>query len=187
MASLTIGKPSNTGASVNLDGNANVVGINMNVAGPITAYGSSVIVTQPLTITGNGDIFMQGFSNATDGINIYAAINKTGGGDATLTLKSNQRLNTNANITAVVPTPGKLNMIFWSDADGTRNGGVSFFNNPTLTSKGGHIWMGGNGGAAANAQHHLERLDRGCRCLGGLLRRQLEWHGLARHVQYRRW
>ncbi len=94
--------------------------------------GTSVIV-QILTATG-------GFLDQRD------VINKTAGGDATLTLRANRRAMAN---NAITSTSGKLNVVIWSDYNNTNDGGSSITG--AITTNGGHVWAGGSSSNAGSA------------------------------------
>jgi hypothetical protein len=114
--------------TITATGDAN---IHPNVISGYLNNGTSVIV-QILTATG-------GFLDQRD------VINKTAGGDATLTLRANRRAMAN---NAISSTSGKLNVVIWSDYNNTNDGGSSITG--AITTNGGHVWAGGsssNGGS----------------------------------------
>jgi len=83
---------------------------------------------------------------ATNNININAAIAPALTQARTLTLKAGGNISMAASVSIVPSTNFALNTIFWSDSDAT-NGGSILLNNPTtITTKGGHLWIGGGSG-----------------------------------------
>ncbi|ASV30985.1 T9SS type B sorting domain-containing protein [Maribacter cobaltidurans] len=121
--------------------------------------------TNPVTIsaTGNASIntsVIEGYLNtgvsvlvrSTDGmITQTGDIEKTAGGDATLTIRSegSGRINNTANY---VSTSGKLNLVFWSDYNNTNGGGSTFGSTVSnIDTNGGHFWAGGSSTPAGTA------------------------------------
>ncbi|HCO3911083.1 TPA: filamentous hemagglutinin N-terminal domain-containing protein, partial [Escherichia coli] len=78
-----------------------------------------------------------GSSSQLGNITVNAAINKTGGADATLTLKADGNINVNNNITS---THGKLNVNL--AAANTSNGTITLGNSVNITTNGGDITAG---------------------------------------------
>ena len=107
--------------------------------------GNNVTITTGTTGAQTGDITL---SNAT--------ISKTGGGDATLTLKADGSVLTSGT-NAITSTSGKLHTILWSDADSVNRGKISLVAT-TITTNGGDIVMAGklddgaNGGVAGDGR-----------------------------------
>ena len=87
----------------------------------------------------------------TGNITLNSGVNiaKTAGGDATLTFKATGNVLLNAN-SSISSSNGKLNTILWADSDGNSAGGIklegSSGNTATITTNGGHLWMGGGSG-----------------------------------------
>jgi hypothetical protein len=107
-----------------------------DISANLTA-GTSVTIA-----TGDGD------GGASVGnIAVNESIAKTGGVDATLTLKAHGNINVAAGKT-ITSTVGKLNTIFNSDSDGLNGGGITFGTGSGITSNGGNITLGG--GTALN-------------------------------------
>jgi filamentous hemagglutinin family protein len=69
-----------------------------------------------------------------------ATINKTAGGDATLTLKADRNIVMTGS--TISSSSNELNVTLWSDADNGSNGAISLTNS-TITSNGGDIILGG--------------------------------------------
>ncbi|KHJ37930.1 autotransporter-associated beta strand repeat [Pedobacter glucosidilyticus] len=90
--------------------------------------------------TGRSVIIQPGNTTNAD-VDFQAAINKSAGVDATLTIKSNRRIFT----PTLNSTSGRLNMIVIVEADGGTSAGPDI--RPASTN-GGHIWVGGGGGTA---------------------------------------
>ncbi|NGZ90179.1 beta strand repeat-containing protein, partial [Psychroflexus maritimus] len=120
-----------------------------------TASGSN-----PVTIssTGTADVntsVIEGYLNAGTSvllegslINVANAIDKTAGGDATLTLRAGGtdtegygRAQINADIES---TSGALNIVLWSDYNNHNRAGATASSSATITTNGGHFWMGGS-------------------------------------------
>lgn len=137
-----------------MGGSANTAAINVNsavsVAGPISLIGGNLNLTAALTSSATGDITLIGNNNANDGLMSSASgtINKTGGGDSTLTVRGNGRVLLNGDITNT-SAAGKLNVVLWSDYGNNNLGGVSVLS--AITSKGGHVWIGGSNSAGGSS------------------------------------
>ena len=91
--------------------------------------GTSVTIQTP-NLTGNNDNF----------IKVQDAINKTAGGDATLTLKATGNISINANITS---TAGALHLDVLSDTNGRAGGNISVANGVQIKTRGGNVKLGG--------------------------------------------
>lgn len=109
-------------------------------------YGNDMSFTGSLDIAGK-DFLVHAKDNGGDfGEVIFdnPSITKTSGGDATMTFKSDGRTYTNQT-SSINATVGKLNLIFWSDADNdhTGNGHIDFQAPMIITSNGGDVFMGG--------------------------------------------
>ncbi|TBV12352.1 YDG domain-containing protein [Stutzerimonas kirkiae] len=144
---LTFGKSSNSAYGIYLSGSNEVSGSvsSLIVNGPVTAYGKFVEVIAPLTITGDGDIYLRSYQDGNGSLVVGSTISKTGGGDATLTLRGNGRVTVSGDISASGTGTGALNMVVWADADGNRLGGASLSAN--YSTNGGHFWIGGGSGS----------------------------------------
>ncbi|QYJ78035.1 tandem-95 repeat protein [Shewanella acanthi] len=121
------------------DDGLNCVILSSDIAADLS-NGTSVTVTS----VGNGGAVV-------GSILLDGSIDKVGGGTATLTLKAANRVRVNGAITSNAGNP--LNIILWSDTDNTNDGGVSLGDlaQTTLTTQGGHLWVGGsnsNGGTS---------------------------------------
>ncbi|HFU7594126.1 TPA: filamentous hemagglutinin N-terminal domain-containing protein, partial [Escherichia coli] len=77
-------------------------------------------------------------ANQAGNITVNADINKTGGADATLTLKADGNITVNKNITS---TAGKLNVNL-AAANTSRTGTITLGNNVSITTNGGDITAG---------------------------------------------
>ncbi|MFZ1427401.1 MAG: filamentous hemagglutinin N-terminal domain-containing protein [Geminicoccaceae bacterium] len=72
-----------------------------------------------------------------------ATIAKTGGGDATLTLKADDSIITSGT-NSITSNTGKLHTVFWSDAEAVPNtDGAISLSNTTITTNGGDLILGG--------------------------------------------
>lgn len=80
--------------------------------------------------SGNGDI------------NVNAAIAKTSGGDATLTLKAARHVVFN-NAADISSASGKLNLLLWADSGNTGNGIIEV-SNSSISTNGGYLSFGNN-------------------------------------------
>ncbi|MDR9446320.1 MAG: hypothetical protein RI519_01115, partial [Balneolaceae bacterium] len=81
-------------------------------------------------------------------INVASTISKTAGGDATLTIRGTGtnaegygRTQINADIES---TSGALNIVLWSDYNNHNRAGATASSSATITTNGGHFWMGGS-------------------------------------------
>lgn len=103
----------------------------------VSALNSGTDVT--ITTTSSNATFGGGSSGNGD-ITVSSAIEKTAGGDATLTLRAANTIVINNKISSTV---GKLNMLFDADNDnGTRNGGGVVIVKEDLTTNGGTLSFG---------------------------------------------
>ncbi len=75
-------------------------------------------------------------------IAVNASIAKTGGADATLTLKAHNDITVAAN-TTISSNAGKLSVVFNSDVDGNGIGGIAMDSGSSITTNGGNIILGG--------------------------------------------
>ena len=91
--------------------------------------GTSVTIQTP-NPTGNNDNF----------IKVQDAINKTAGGDATLSLKATGNISINANITS---TAGALHLDVLSDTNGRAGGNISVADGVQIKTRGGNVKLGG--------------------------------------------
>ncbi|MCF8416443.1 MAG: T9SS type A sorting domain-containing protein, partial [Crocinitomicaceae bacterium] len=131
---LTIGK---SGSTTNTYLNST-----FTVAGPINVYGGYIEVTGTITSSGTNDIFLKGITNSNGSVNIGSGgINKIGG-TGTLTLQANGRAINSGIISAT--GAGVLNVVLWSDFDGDNVGGGSTLSNGSISTNGGHVWVGGS-------------------------------------------
>ncbi len=141
LSSFTLGKATNT-ANISLS-NA------LSVAGAIGLRGGEIALNANLTSTATGDISL--IANTNSNTSLVSApgvsINKTGGGHSTLTLRSNGRINLGGAI-GNTSASGKLNVVLWSDYGNNNVSGV----NPiqAITTKGGHVWIGGSNSAGGS-------------------------------------
>ncbi|MCA0177383.1 MAG: YDG domain-containing protein [Proteobacteria bacterium] len=72
-------------------------------------------------------------------ITVSAAIAKSAGGDATLTLKAHNDIAVNASLTS---SSGRLGVVLWADQDNSGAGSIQV-SNAAITTNGGQIVMGG--------------------------------------------
>ncbi len=119
----------------------NLTGRNYNTE----IYGNDMSFTGSLTLAGK-NFLVHAKDGADTGEVIFdnPSITKTSGGDATATFKSDGRTYTNQT-SSINATTGKLNLIFWSDADNDHsgNGHIDFEAPMLITSNGGDVFMGG--------------------------------------------
>ncbi len=105
--------------------------------------GGTSVSIQTANLTGPND----------NSITVSDAINKTAGGDATLSLKATGSININADITS---TAGKLNVDITSDTNHRAGGSVSVASGKNIKTLGGNVKIGGglveNGIGFANSQ-----------------------------------
>ncbi|OYT18764.1 MAG: hypothetical protein CCU26_15020, partial [Nitrospira sp. UW-LDO-01] len=79
-------------------------------------------------------------------LTVATNINKTSGGDATLTLKVDGNIafiNQNQSITS---TSGRLNTLLWADQDSSLGGWILLNPGTSIQTNGGGLWMGGGSG-----------------------------------------
>ena len=105
--------------------------------------GGTSVTIQTANLTGNDD----------HSITVTDAINKTAGGDATLSLKATGSVNINADISS---TAGKLNVDITSDTNHRAGGRVSVASGKNIKTLGGNVKIGGglmdSGVGFANSQ-----------------------------------
>ena len=105
--------------------------------------GGTSVTIQTANLTGNDD----------HSITVTDAINKTAGGDATLSLKATGSVNINADISS---TAGKLNVDITSDTNHRAGGRVTVANGKRIKTLGGNVKIGGglmdSGVGFANSQ-----------------------------------
>ena len=132
-SSLTMGAADNN-TEISID-------VAQTVEGPISLYGSLVDINASLTSSATGDILFKAVSSAIDALEIANGVNiSKSSGTGTATLQSRSRIN---NAGAIQATgSGVLNIILWSDYNNGDLGGIS--GSGTLSSNGGHIWLGGS-------------------------------------------
>ncbi|MCC6989065.1 MAG: filamentous hemagglutinin N-terminal domain-containing protein [Acidobacteria bacterium] len=116
----------------------------LTVAGPISLYGGN------LTLNGNlsasGDILARATGDKS--ITLNADITKAGASASTLTLLAgrNIQLNNGVDITS---SAGPLNVVMVADWDSASAGAIyvngASGNRVTFDTRGGHVWIGGNG------------------------------------------
>ncbi|MFV0335202.1 MAG: filamentous hemagglutinin N-terminal domain-containing protein, partial [Tropicimonas sp.] len=139
--SLTLGK-------VNNQTNMTLAGT-LSLPGAVTVYGSAIDINGNFTSFGNGDILFRSYSgaNATSVLRSTSSIVKSGG-TGTLTMKGNARVQQNGTISTA--NGGVLNVVLWSDFDNDNDdGGVSQIG--TISTGGGHVWMGGSNSASGSS------------------------------------
>jgi autotransporter-associated beta strand protein len=75
-------------------------------------------------------------------------IQKTAGGDATLTLKAAGNITIGSGVTIESAVgANKLNVILWSDSDVSGGGAISFGGNASINTRGGHLTLAGGAGS----------------------------------------
>jgi filamentous hemagglutinin family protein len=100
--------------------------------------------------TGSDVIVQTGAGGAQDGdITIANNIEKTAGGDATLTLKAHRNIS-NSGGADITSSLGALNIIFNADADASGDGAIAI-TNATITTLGGNFTAGGGADPATTA------------------------------------
>ncbi|MGB7404021.1 MAG: filamentous hemagglutinin N-terminal domain-containing protein [Arcobacter sp.] len=93
-------------------------------------------------------------TNSQDGdIFIGTNINKTSGADATLTLKAHRNIlfaedYSLTSLGSISSTSNRLNVVLWSDSDGNNDGSIWLPEGSSISSKGGHVWLGGGDGSS---------------------------------------
>jgi hypothetical protein len=137
------------------DASSNTTTISLLAIGNINTYTINTSVIQNELNLGRNVILDPG--NLVTSLGICSAISKTSGGDATLTLKSNKRVDTYvvdwdsgpvvAYPAPITSTSGKLNVVIQAEIDGGTDYGVSV---SSITTNGGHIWIGGGSSSATS-------------------------------------
>lgn len=107
----------------------------------------------PYTVTGAGNLNngqLEGYLNSghsvfidatgLQNLTLSADINKTSGGDVTLTLRAGLDLYIGYDITS---TLGELNLVLWSGWNTNSTRGWTKVEYSTVTTNGGHLWIGG--------------------------------------------
>ncbi|TDM08967.1 MAG: hypothetical protein C4K60_06300 [Ideonella sp. MAG2] len=104
--------------------------------------GTDVTVTTSLNNPSYGS---SGSAGDQGNITVNAAITKTAGGDATLTLQAASRVyvNAGANISS---SANRLNVVLWSNNSGANLYGISLLG--SVTTNGGGFWAGGGAGTS---------------------------------------
>ena len=139
MTNFTYGKSGNAG---NLYFNSA-----LTVAGPISVYGNYVQINDNITSSATGDIFIKSLYAYNPSVYIGAVTINKSAGTGTLTFQANGRVQNYGTISAT--GTGLLNVVMWSDYDNTNNdGGISHFG--TLSTNGGHVWLGGSNTASGS-------------------------------------
>lgn len=131
-------------------GETGTLGTNWSISGtnPVTITFTGTANIAPSVIEGylnSGTSVIVNAGLTGNDISVDNAIAKTGGTDATLTLKSNYRASINAQISS---SSNKLNLVLWSDAGNDNLGGCAI-TAPVLTN-GGHFWAGGSNSAGGS-------------------------------------
>ncbi|WP_164970313.1 two-partner secretion domain-containing protein [Halarcobacter ebronensis] len=106
--------------------------------------GTNVIIEtgESGTNSQDGDIFLQ------------TSINKTSGADATLTLKAHRNIffaddyQSPTAFGSISSTSNRLNVVLWSDSDGNSDGSIWLPEGSSISSNGGHVWLGGGAGSS---------------------------------------
>ena len=106
--------------------------------------GGTSVSIQTANLTGPND----------NSITVSDAINKTAGGDATLSLKATGSININADITS---TAGKLNVDITSDTNHRAGGSVSVASGKNIKTLGGNVKIGGGLVERGRSGHHAQQ------------------------------
>ena len=111
-----------------------------------TAVADSVILASDISnslSSGTSVTISTSASGASVGnIAVNESITKTGGADATLTLKAHGDIIVAAGKT-ITSNSGKLNVVFNSDFDGNGSGGIGLLTGSGITTNGGSVTLGG--------------------------------------------
>lgn len=124
----------------------------------VASAGSESLSGIPATTSTSGDVTVSGSTinaslnngtsvllEATNDITINDNISKTAQTDATLTFKAGNNISI-ASSKSINSSSNKLNLVLWSDSDGSNVGGISLNSGVTINTNGGHLWMGGGSG-----------------------------------------
>jgi len=82
-------------------------------------------------------------------IAVYASVEKTGGADATLTLKAHDSIYIHNGVT-LSSTTNKLNVVLWADSDNSGSGAIYMSSGSGISTNSGHVWMGGGSGTVTD-------------------------------------
>jgi gliding motility-associated-like protein len=143
----TVGFAAAQDLTINTSGQTGTSGTNWSTSGtnPVTISftGTSNINTSVIEgyLNSGTSLIIQSSGAGSNGIQISTGITKSSGTDATLTLKANKAVY--AGGASISSTVGKLNVIFWVEADGGTSFGPS---TGPISTNGGHIWIGGGSG-----------------------------------------
>nr|WP_039452010.1 T9SS type A sorting domain-containing protein [Pedobacter glucosidilyticus] len=138
--------------TISTSGQTGTSGTNWSTSGsnPVTITATGDANIHPNVITGylnsGNSVIVQILTSIGAFLDQQAAINKTSGSDATLTMRANRRVMANNVISS---TSGKLNVVIWSDYNNTNDGGSSITG--AITTNGGHVWAGGSSSNAGSA------------------------------------
>ncbi|HMP01703.1 MAG TPA: YDG domain-containing protein, partial [Gemmatales bacterium] len=92
-------------------------------------------------------------TDAQDGnITINSSINKTAGGEATLTLRAHNNITVSSGVN-IISISDRLHLVLNSDIDGSQSGSISLLGTGTITTNGGNIIMGGGADPSTNAAY----------------------------------
>lgn len=121
----------------------------------VASAGSESLSGTPATTFTPGDVTVSGSTinaslnngtsvlfDATNNITINDNISKTSGTESTLTFKAGNNISVSSGKSISSPID-KLNLVLWSDSDGSNSGGITLNSNSSIVTDGGHLWMGG--------------------------------------------
>lgn len=105
----------------------------------------TIHVDEIYTALASGNLTIQ----ASNDIIINTAIEPALTEARTLTLKAGGNISMAASVSLTPSTEFALNIIIWSDSDANNDGSILLNDPTTITTKGGHLWIGGGSGSAA--------------------------------------
>jgi filamentous hemagglutinin family protein len=121
----------------------------------IDTLGTEILSGTPATTSTTGDITVSGSTinaslnngtsvllDATNNITINDNILKNSGTESTLTFKAGNNISVSSG-KSISSSIDKLNLVLWSDSDGSNAGGITLNSNSSIITNGGHLWIGG--------------------------------------------
>lgn len=121
----------------------------------IAILGTEALIGTPATTSTTGDVTVSGSTinaslnngtsvllDATNNITINDNISKTSGTESTLTFKAGNNISVSSG-KSISSSIDKLNLVLWSDSDGSNAGDITLNSNSSITTNAGHLWIGG--------------------------------------------
>lgn len=143
------GQVETSGYQLNVEGGSVNAGANFGHSGLWYLDPSDATITQAVadsyrtTLNSGTNVLNDVTGNIT--WNSGVSINKTAGGDATLTLRGGALTGSNItlNSPSITSNSGALNLVLWTRYNTEGYSGVISITGGTINTNGGHVWMGG--------------------------------------------